>query len=119
MSPTTSSEIKPFVIDLDEDLLSDLQDRLAKTRMPVYPADGSWSAGTDPDYLKELLNFWQHSFDWRKQEVKLNQFSHFKTEIADIDIHYIHHGPCAESRIRCENSVAPDQLLGNKAKQIK
>jgi hypothetical protein len=78
MSPTTSSEIKPFVIDLDEDLLSDLQDRLAKTRMPVYPADGSWSAGTDPDYLKELLNFWQHSFDWRKQEIKLNQFFSFQ-----------------------------------------
>jgi pimeloyl-ACP methyl ester carboxylesterase len=90
MSPTTSSDIKPFVIDLDEDLLSDLQHRLAKTRMPVYPADGDWSAGTDPDYLKELLKFWQHSFDWRKQEAMLNQFSHFKTELADIDIHYIH-----------------------------
>jgi hypothetical protein len=45
MSPTTSSEIKPFVIDLDEDLLSDLQDRLAKTRMPVYPADAAGAQG--------------------------------------------------------------------------
>ena len=73
MSSTTSSpsETKPFIIDLGEDLLSDLQGRLAKTRMPVYPADGDWSAGTDPDYLKELLNFWQHSFDWRKQQALL------------------------------------------------
>jgi pimeloyl-ACP methyl ester carboxylesterase len=57
--------------------------------MPAW-ADGNWSAGTDPGYLSELLHFWQHSFEWRKQEQILNKFSHFKTEIAGIDIHYIH-----------------------------
>jgi hypothetical protein len=95
---SSSSEIKPFIIDLDQELLSDLQDRLAKTRMPAYPADGIWSAGTDPDYLEELLNFWQHSFGWRKQEAILNKFSHFKTEIAGIDIHYHSDGHCGGPR---------------------
>jgi pimeloyl-ACP methyl ester carboxylesterase len=90
MTLTTSGEIKPFTIHLDQEVLSDLEGRLAKTRLPVYPTEGNWSAGTDSDYLTELLNFWQHSFDWRQQEAQLNQFSHFKTQIADIDIHYIH-----------------------------
>ena len=89
-SPTTSKKITPFTIRLDQELLSDLHDRLTKTRLPIYPADGAWSAGTDPGYLSELLNFWQHSFDWRPHEATLNQFSHYKTQIADIDIHFIH-----------------------------
>jgi pimeloyl-ACP methyl ester carboxylesterase len=90
MSPSTESDIKPFVIDLDQNLLSDLRDRLAKTRIPACPVDSNWSAGANPDYLKELLNFWQYSFEWRKQEDILNKLSHFKTEIAGIDIHYLH-----------------------------
>jgi microsomal epoxide hydrolase len=90
MGANNSTEIRPFVIDLGIDRLSDLQERLVRTRTPIYPAGGDWSAGTDPAYLRELLNFWRHSFEWRKQEAKLNEFSHFTTEIGGIEIHYVH-----------------------------
>ena len=74
MSPSTEIDIKPFVIDLDQNLLSDLRDRLAKTRIPACPVDSNWSAGANPDYLKELLNFWQYSFEWRKRETSSTSF---------------------------------------------
>ncbi|HMG86319.1 MAG TPA: epoxide hydrolase [Terracidiphilus sp.] len=90
MNKSMSIQIEPYVIHVEEDLLSDLQDRLARTRIPAYPTGGNWSAGTDPAYLSELLHFWRHSFDWRKREAALNKFPHFKTEIDGIQIHYIH-----------------------------
>lgn len=41
-------------------------------------------------YLKELCDYWQHTFDWKKQEELLNSFPHFKTTIDGIGLHYIH-----------------------------
>lgn len=92
MNSTTSSssEIKPFTIDLEEDLLSDLQDRLAKTRMPVYPADGNWNDGTDPDYLRSSCISGSIRSIGASRRPYSTSFSHFETEIAGIDIHYLH-----------------------------
>jgi pimeloyl-ACP methyl ester carboxylesterase len=50
----------------------------------------AWEAGTDLDYLKELVDYWQNSFNWRTQEAVLNQFAHFKTEVEGCGIHFIH-----------------------------
>jgi hypothetical protein len=56
-----------------------------------YQIDGTgWDAGTDVDYLKELLKYWQDGYDWRKHERSLNQFAHLKTEVDDIGVHFIH-----------------------------
>lgn len=83
-------EIKPFTIDVAPELLSDLQDRLRNTRWLQQRENADWDEGTNLDYLKELVDYWQHSFDWRKQEAYLNQFAHFKTDVNGIGIHYIH-----------------------------
>ncbi|HEX7734565.1 MAG TPA: epoxide hydrolase, partial [Ktedonobacteraceae bacterium] len=41
-------------------------------------------------YLKTLVDYWQHEFDWRAQEEKLNQFAHFRAEIDGLNVHFIH-----------------------------
>jgi pimeloyl-ACP methyl ester carboxylesterase len=85
-----SNNVTPFSIDVAPAVLSDLQQRLAKTRWS-YQIEGSrWSAGTDVDYLKQLVDYWQHSYDWRKHEQALNQFAHFKTDVDKVGIHFIH-----------------------------
>jgi Epoxide hydrolase N terminus len=49
-----------------------LRPRLKITRW-TYQAEGAdWDAGTDLDYLKELIDYWQDTYDWRKQETALN-----------------------------------------------
>jgi pimeloyl-ACP methyl ester carboxylesterase len=50
----------------------------------------NWEAGTNLNYLKELVAYWRDTYDWRKHEAALNQFPHFKTEVDDIGIHFIH-----------------------------
>ena len=41
-------------------------------------------------YLKELVDYWLHQYDWRKHEREMNSFAHYKTTIKNIPIHFIH-----------------------------
>ena len=81
--------IRPFDIDVPDAVLEDLAGRLARTRFPDQIGD-PWVYGTDVAYLRELVAYWQDSYDWREQERRLNAFDHYKTQIDDLDIHFIH-----------------------------
>ena len=41
-------------------------------------------------YVKELVEYWRTKFDWRGQENLINSFSHFKTDVDGLGIHFIH-----------------------------
>jgi hypothetical protein len=88
-----SDKIRPFTIDVAPEGLSDLRQRLKNTRWSYQIGGTNWDAGTDGDYLKELVDYWRDTYDWRKHETALNKFTHFKTEVDDIDIHFIHEPP--------------------------
>ncbi|WP_405933374.1 epoxide hydrolase N-terminal domain-containing protein [Streptomyces sp. NBC_00827] len=54
------------------------------------------------DYLEELLRYWQHSYDWRTAEARLNESPQFTTEIDGTRGHFAHTRspePCAQVRI--------------------
>jgi hypothetical protein len=83
-------EILKFKIDIAAETLSDLRQRLKNTRWSYQIEGTNWDAGADLEYLRELVNYWQDAYDWRKHEAALNQFAHYKTEIDDFGIHFIH-----------------------------
>jgi pimeloyl-ACP methyl ester carboxylesterase len=87
---SSGDDSKAFRIEVAEEVLSDLRQRLKNTRWSYQVPGTNWDAGTDVDYLKELVGYWENTFDWRKQEVALNQFAHFKIVVDDIGIHFIH-----------------------------
>ena len=80
----------PFTIKVDQKVLDDLKDRLAKTRWADEPENAGWDYGTNPAYLREIVTYWKDKFDWRKQEAALNQFPQFKVNIEGVNIHFIH-----------------------------
>ena len=82
--------IQPFTIAIPQETLDDLRDRLAHTRWPDGVEGAGWEYGTNLDYLKELTDYWQHTFDWRAQEARLNQLAQFKTDIDGHSIHFIY-----------------------------
>lgn len=81
---------KPFKINVPQQVLDDLYERLRETRWPIGYKNAGWQYGADMDYMKELVNHWLYKYDWRKEEAKLNTFNHFISEIDGIDIHFIH-----------------------------
>jgi microsomal epoxide hydrolase len=82
--------VVPFRIDVPEAVLKDLEERLARTRYPSEIESSGWDYGTNLAYLKELVDYWRTSFDWREQERKLNQLPQFLTTIDDVEIHFVH-----------------------------
>lgn len=84
------TEVRPFRISVPDAALTDLQRRLASTRFPDQIADSSWEYGTDSAFLRQLVAYWQESFDWRHQEAALNSLPQFKTTIDGLEMHFIH-----------------------------
>jgi pimeloyl-ACP methyl ester carboxylesterase len=83
-------QIAPFTVHVPEEVLSDLRTRIRNTRWPDPAPGDAWSQGTDLAYLKRLLSYWADGFDWRAQERRLNTFKHFRAELGDIHIHFVH-----------------------------
>ena len=84
------SSITPFDIVVSDAAISDLKTRLQNTRLPDQISETTWEYGTDKTYLTELIDYWENEFDWKEQERTLNEFDHFKTEIDEIEMHFIH-----------------------------
>src|SRR5262245_47467935 len=82
--------IVPFKIAVEESVLSDLKDRLARTRWPNQIDSTGWEYGVPVEYMKKLVEYWRTGYDWREQEKKLNQFDQFVTQIDGLDIHFVH-----------------------------
>ena len=91
--------IRPFTIQIADEVLTDLSDRLARGRLPDQIPGTGWDYGMDRAYLEELLAYWQDGFDWRAQERRLNEFDHFKTVIDGVDMHFIHQRSAEEGAI--------------------
>jgi epoxide hydrolase len=82
--------VVPFTIRVDDAVLADLKERLARTRFPGELKGGGWEYGTNLQYLKELVAYWKDRYDWRAQERKLNALPQFTTVIDGLRVHFVH-----------------------------
>ncbi|NLU92395.1 epoxide hydrolase [Chitinophaga sp. Ak27] len=81
--------IQPFTINISQDLLNDLHQRLAATRWIDEFDNAGWKAGTSKAYLQSLCDYWQHGFDWAQQQQYLNGFHQYTTTIDNNTLHFI------------------------------
>lgn len=82
--------IRPFTITIEDEVLLDLQTRLARTRWPDQIPGTGWEYGVDLAFMKDLVAYWQTDYDWREQEGNLNALPQFQTSIDGIDLHFVH-----------------------------
>ena len=78
------------MIEIEESTLSDLRERLARTRFAADIPDIGWRQGTPPDFLRALVDHWQHHYDWRTHEARLNKYPQLVTEVDGQQIHLLH-----------------------------
>jgi epoxide hydrolase len=85
-----SAEIRPFLIEIPQTALDDLQDRLRRTIWPdELPGVGD-SYGQRASRIRALARYWLDEFDWRATEARLNSCPQFTTEIDGERIHFLH-----------------------------
>lgn len=81
---------EPFAERAAPAALDDLRARLRATRWPDAPQEAGWSLGTDLEYLRELVDYWAHEFDWRAQEEALYRLPRFRIPVGGLGIHFVH-----------------------------
>lgn len=86
-------KIYPFEVETSEEEIKDLHERIDKTRYTDPLEDSCFQYGFNSTYLKTVVSYWRHKFDWKKQVAVLNKYPHFKTKIEGLDVHFIHVRP--------------------------
>ncbi len=82
--------ISPFHIQVPPEDLQDLLERLERTRWPDEVKEAGWDYGASLAYMHELVDYWRNQFNWRRQELWLNSFSQFITDIDGLAIHFVY-----------------------------
>jgi epoxide hydrolase len=85
-----AAAIRPFKVHVPDSVLIDLRHRLAETKWPDQIPGTTWEYGADIKKVRELAEYWQNSYDWRRQEARINRFDQFTTEIDGQQIYFIH-----------------------------
>lgn len=84
------SEITPFRIDIPQADLDYLNARLDNARWPHEIPGIGWDHGIPAERMRQLADYWRHSYDWRKHEAELNSHPQFVTEIDGQRVHFLH-----------------------------
>ncbi|WP_405546896.1 epoxide hydrolase [Streptomyces phaeochromogenes] len=90
MTSPHDDTIRPFVLGIPQSDLDDLNARLDLTRWPDELPGVGWEYGVPRDYLKELVRYWRHTYDWRAAEARLNEWPQFTTTIDGANVHFAH-----------------------------
>ncbi len=88
--PASVPGVQPFKAAIPQAALDDLKLRLSLTRWPDQELVPDWSQGLPLARLQALADHWQHNYDWRQAEARLNAFPQFITRIDGLDIHFLH-----------------------------
>src|SRR5258708_40058770 len=71
------NDARPYMIDVDQEILRDLRERLGRSGWPDEVPDAGWDYGVSLAYLTDLVEYWRTDFDWRRQEARLNRLADF------------------------------------------
>lgn len=82
--------VTAFTVHVPQSEIDDLKERIRKTRWLDAAESFDWKLGTEKTYLKELANYWEQQFDWRKVENKINSFPNYITKIDNLKVHFLH-----------------------------
>jgi pimeloyl-ACP methyl ester carboxylesterase len=86
----TTSDIRPFQVDIPDEALDDLRRRVAATNWPEKETVADQSQGVPLAMIQQLARYWMTDYDWRTCEGRLNALPQFITEIDGLDIHFLH-----------------------------
>ena len=86
----TDAGIRPFRLAIGDDAITDLKDRIRRTRFPDEAPDASWAYGSSLAFMRELADHWVERYDWRATEAALNAYPQYRTTIDGIDLHFLH-----------------------------
>jgi len=86
----TSTEIRPFTVEISQEQVDKLRRRIEDTRWPSAELVEDASQGVQLEFLRELARYWVEDYEFGRLEARLNELPQFITEIGGLGIHFIH-----------------------------
>jgi hypothetical protein len=77
-------------VNVPGEALAELRHRISTMRWPNRELVDDRSQGVQLAAMQELARYWEHDYDWRRCEERLNALPQFVTEIDGVDVHFIH-----------------------------
>lgn len=87
--PNNASRVLDFTATYDDAAVADLRARLSRTRWVDEPATSD-SQGIDITYLRDLLSYWEHGYDFDAHRRRLASQPSRRVTIDGIGIHVVH-----------------------------
>lgn len=83
-----------------QQLVNDLRERLLHRRpFPPPLEDAGFTYGFNTNFLTQVLDYWQNKYNFKDRENFFNKYSHYKTKIQGLDIHYMHVKPKVSTHV--------------------
>jgi pimeloyl-ACP methyl ester carboxylesterase len=86
----TTTEIRPFQVEISDEQIDDLRRRIEATRWPTRELVDDPSQGIQLATLKAIADYWTSEYDFGRLAQRLNSLPQYTTEIDGLDIHFIH-----------------------------
>jgi pimeloyl-ACP methyl ester carboxylesterase len=86
----TTTEIRPFQVEISGEQIDDLRRRIEATRWPTRELVDDPSQGIQLATLKAIADYWLNEYDFERLAERLNSLPQYTTEIDGLDIHFIH-----------------------------
>src|SRR4051794_25693020 len=90
VEPKKGDAIRSFRVQVSDEALVDLHQRIAGTRWPDRETVSDRSQGAQLATIRDLVQYWKDDYNWRKAEARLNALPQFITTIDGLNIHFIH-----------------------------
>jgi pimeloyl-ACP methyl ester carboxylesterase len=78
---------------VSQDAVAELRRRLQQTRWPPTAVDEGWPLEFDMSYLREVVNYWAHDFDFSAFEARLNRRPNYFVDVDGLELHVEIHEP--------------------------
>jgi pimeloyl-ACP methyl ester carboxylesterase len=87
--------VREFRVEIPDEQLADLHERIDRTRWPEPATVDGWGQGVPLDYARDLVEHWRHRYDWRRCEAELNGLPQFVTGLDGggddtCQVHFLH-----------------------------
>jgi len=77
----------PFRVDLGDDVIAGIRERLRGATLPPRRGNG-WEHGASIDYLQQFRQYWVEEYDWAAAQDRLNAHPQFLATIDGLDVHF-------------------------------
>ncbi|RJL34585.1 epoxide hydrolase [Bailinhaonella thermotolerans] len=83
-------EWEPFRVEVAQEELDGLRERLARTRWPEGATAEGWAQGAPLEWVRDLCRYWEREYNWRRCEAALNALPQFRAVVDGLPIHVVH-----------------------------